>query len=272
MLYPDQDTDAVEPQNKLERDLFTCNTDPSACVVAYVSKMFAVPTQHLPVNKKKEMTAEEMRAKGRAAREARAATGLTESIVEEAKPIDSQELPSATPKAEGLEGLVEEDETLIGFARLFSGTLRPGATVCCVLPRFEKSQKPNPTTLRAVKIGSLFTMMGRDLVPVNEVRAGNVFAISGLEGVVWRNATLCSPTAEGLPEGEDALHNVGQYQDCLVNLAGVARPVRSFSLGDLLLPHLPLGCTHRPSSTRTCGARYAIFSVFNRLESHTHRN
>lgn len=225
MLHPDQDSDTVEPQNKLESDLYTCSTDPAACVVAYVSKMFAVPTKDLPMNKKKELTADEMRAKGRAAREARAAAGLAETIVEEAKPADAQpqEDTAAAPKAEALDGLVEEDETLIGFARLFSGVLRPGATVYCALPRFD-NQKPNASTLRTVKIGSLFTMMGRDLVPVNEVRAGNVFAISGLEGVVWRNATLCSPNADGLPEGEDALQNLGQYKDCLVNLAGVARP------------------------------------------------
>ncbi|KAG8686215.1 Cytoplasmic GTPase/eEF2-like protein (ribosomal biogenesis), partial [Ceratobasidium sp. 395] len=35
MLHPDQDTDTPEPQNKLEHDLYTCSTDPSACVVAY---------------------------------------------------------------------------------------------------------------------------------------------------------------------------------------------------------------------------------------------
>ncbi|KAG9087027.1 Cytoplasmic GTPase/eEF2-like protein (ribosomal biogenesis) [Ceratobasidium sp. UAMH 11750] len=224
MLHPEQDTDTAEPQNKLERDLYTCATDPSACVVAYVSKMFAVPTKDLPINKKKEMTAEEMRAKGRAAREARAAAGVADAIVEEAKSVDPQEHTATEPKPESLNGLVEEDETLIGFARLFSGTLRPGATVYCVLPRFEKNQKPSSSTLRAVKVGSLFTMMGRDLVPVDEVRAGNVFAVSGLEGVVWRNATICSPNAEGLPSDEDALQNVGQYSACLVNLAGLVRP------------------------------------------------
>ncbi|CAE6542506.1 unnamed protein product [Rhizoctonia solani] len=222
MLHPDQDSDSVDPHNKLESDLYTCSTDPEACVVAYISKMFAVPTKDLPVNKKKEMTADEMRARGRAAREARAAAGLGETIVEEAKLVDSQEHTITETKPEAADGLVEEDETLIGFARLFSGILRPGTIIYCALPRLD-NQKPNASTLRTVKVGSLFTMMGRDLVPVNEVRAGNVFAISGLEGVVWRNATLCSPNAQGLPEGEDGLKNVDQYKDCLVNLAGVAR-------------------------------------------------
>lgn len=228
MLHPDQDSDTVEPLNKLESDLYSCSTDPSACVVAYVSKMFAVPTKDLPMNKKKELTADEMRARGRAAREARAAAGTTDSIAE-AKPVDAQEHTAPPAETETLDGLLEEDETLIGFARLFSGVLRPGANVYCALPRFD-AKKTNASTLRVVKIGSLFTMMGRDLVPVSEVRAGNVFAVSGLEGVVWRNATLCSPNADGLPEGDDALQNVGQYQDCLVNLAGVARPVRSIVL------------------------------------------
>ncbi|KAF8755075.1 P-loop containing nucleoside triphosphate hydrolase protein [Rhizoctonia solani] len=152
----------------------------------------------------------------------RAAAGVGDTIVEETKPVDSGEHTVVETKPGALDGLVEEDETLIGFARLFSGVLRPGATVYCALPRFD-NQKPNASTLRTVKVGLLFTMMGRDLVPVNEVRAGNVFAISGLEGVVWRNATLCSPNAGGLPEHEDGIKNVDQYKDCLVNLAGVAR-------------------------------------------------
>jgi ribosome assembly protein 1 len=49
-----------------------------------------------------------------------------------------------------------------------------------------------------VRVEALYTMMGRELVPVNEVLAGNVFAIAGLEGKVWRNATLCSPGAGGV--------------------------------------------------------------------------
>jgi ribosome assembly protein 1 len=253
MLHPDQDSDAVEPHNKLESDLYTCSTDPSACVVAYVSKMFAVPTKDMPMHKKKELTADEMRARGRAAREARAAAGLAETIVEDVKPVDPEEHTATVPKDETLNGLIEEDETLIGFARLFSGVLRPGATVYCALPRFD-AKKPNASTLRTVKIGSLFTMMGRDLVPVNEVRAGNVFAVSGLEGVVWRNATLCSPNADGLSEGEDAMQNVEQYKDCLVNLAGVAQQVRSIVL-TFHFTHMSLGRTHCPGCPRAGRAR-----------------
>jgi ribosome assembly protein 1 len=35
-------------------------------------------------------------------------------------------------------------------------------------------------------------MMGRELVAVEEVPAGHVCAIAGLDGVVFRNATLCA--------------------------------------------------------------------------------
>jgi ribosome assembly protein 1 len=53
-------------------------------------------------------------------------------------------------------------------------------------------------------------MMGRDLVTVTEVPAGNIFAVRGLEGIVIRNATLC-----GLEDGASTLP-----QD-YVNLAGI---------------------------------------------------
>jgi ribosome assembly protein 1 len=64
-------------------------------------------------------------------------------------------------------------------------------------------------------------MMGRELIPVKTVRAGNIFAIRGLAGKVFRNATLCAPQSTGVPEGANPI----QMQDCLINIGGVTRMV-----------------------------------------------
>lgn len=50
-------------------------------------------------------------------------------------------------------------------------------------------------------------MMGRELQPVANVRAGNTFAIRGLEGKVWRNATLCSPGEAGVIQDSSPLQD-----------------------------------------------------------------
>ncbi len=64
--------------------------------------------------------------------------------------------------------------------------------------------------------------MGRELVAVDSVHAGNVFAIRGLQGKVWRNATLCAPSAQGLLADGDLAQLVGSA----INLGGIHKLVR----------------------------------------------
>ncbi|CAG8760015.1 1959_t:CDS:2, partial [Racocetra persica] len=60
-----------KPINEVEHGLFSCNVSDSAPVVAYVSKMFAVHSDMLPENRRKQLSAEELREKGRLQRIAR---------------------------------------------------------------------------------------------------------------------------------------------------------------------------------------------------------
>lgn len=226
MLYPHLTHDVkveMKPKNKLEQDLYSCDPGPDASIVAYVSKMFAVKHSELPENKRKAMTAEEMRARGREAREARLAAGG------DAGPIPLATTPSTETK--GTEPspneLVEEDETLLGFSRLYSGTISRSTKLYAILPKYNaalpSSHPSNAKHLAVVEVTALYVMMGRELVPVEEVKAGNVFAIAGLEGTVWRNATLCAPNRGH--EGTLSLEQADADKDCLVNLAGVSNQV-----------------------------------------------
>ncbi|TFK91934.1 translation elongation factor 2 [Polyporus arcularius HHB13444] len=231
MLYPDIYESTIAPKNKLEEDLFNCRSSTDASVVALVSKMFAVPTTELPGNKKKALTADEMRSRAKAAREARAAAAATPSDtptseassvpLEEA--MKNVELTEVSENAQGLEEEDESGETLLGFARIYSGTIRVGTAIACVLPKYNHSLGPthprNAQHLVTAQVEELYTMMGRELVRVESVPAGNVFAVKGLEGKVWRNATLCAPAAGGVGGTTD----LSQFADCLVNMAGVIR-------------------------------------------------
>ncbi|KAG8904462.1 Cytoplasmic GTPase/eEF2-like protein (ribosomal biogenesis), partial [Tulasnella sp. 408] len=227
MLYPDLSYDAttdIQPKNKLEEDLYSCDDGPNATIIAYVSKMFAVKKKEMPENKRKVLTAEEMRAAGRAAREARAAAAAAGATSAEAAsvPLEVPADGTAAPdeKAEG-EG---EEEVLLGFARLYSGTISRGTKLFCVLPKYNSSLLPSHSSnvkhLAVVDVASLYVMMGRELVPVESVKAGNVFAVAGLAGIVGRNATICGP---GLGLGRTVdLQQADAEKGCLVNLAGIS--------------------------------------------------
>jgi ribosome assembly protein 1 len=225
ILYPDLSVAQKEPTSKLERDLYSCNSSDDANVVAYVGKMFAVKRSDLPEIKRKQLTAEEMRTRPR---EARSQISTAEDDQNAANESKSPDVEHSSDNVNAEDG---EDTILLGFARLFSGVLRNGSYVYCILPKYNSKLSPgharNREHIVKAKIDALYLMMGRDLEPVDTVRAGNVFAIRGLQNKVWRSATLCAEKAGSLLEGEPT-----QNDSCLVNLGGVNRHVRP-----LIIPH-----------------------------------
>lgn len=234
MLYPDIYESTVEPKNRLEEVLYACSSNNDAPVVALVSKMFAVPTKELPGNKKQALTAEEMRSRAKSAREARAVaaaatassdTPVSETSISLEEAMKNVELEERKKEKEVKAETEEEGETILGFARIYSGTIRVGTTIACILPKYNATLGPvhtrNVQHLVTAQVEELYTMMGRELVPVESVPAGNVFAVKGLEGKVWRNATLCAPGATGVGDVKD----LSEAGDSLVNMAGVIRYV-----------------------------------------------
>lgn len=236
MLHPELGhlDDDIAPANKLEDDLYSGSNADEAYRVAYVSKMFAVKVEDLPQNQRKQLTAEDMRARAKALKEAKE---KKEALLAEGKAEEAEAVMAAyhAANAEPTEddkvdesngGGAGKEDALIGFARLYSGTITLGQTLYAVLPKYNSDLAPshpsNSKHLQTIKVENLFMMMGRELLAVKEVQAGNLFAIGGLEGIVLRNATLCGmgkdrETKEGAQRDED--------RDCLVNLAGVTNTV-----------------------------------------------
>lgn len=68
--------------------------------------------------------------------------------------------------------------------------------------------------------------MGQDLTAVDFVLPGNIFAIKGLEGKVYRTATLCAPGEKGVEGDITELQNPKSW---LVNLGSVDRSVSESS-------------------------------------------
>lgn len=99
MLYPNLFDQDIQPKNNLERDLYSASSGAGAYVFAYVSKMFAVPRRELQENKVKPLTAEELRTRGRAIREARqeVASDTLENMTVPAIPEDIPGTPETPP-------------------------------------------------------------------------------------------------------------------------------------------------------------------------------
>ncbi|KAF7297795.1 hypothetical protein MKEN_01403200 [Mycena kentingensis (nom. inval.)] len=219
ILYPESYETNILPKSKTEEDLYASKDGKDAAVVAFVSKMFSVSAKDLPENKKRPMTADEMRARAREAKEARLAAAAAASEAGgapvELPPPGAESEPEKEKPAEA-----EDVETALGFARLYSGTLTTGTIVYAVLPKYDPALAPhhprNAKYLVKATVEGLYVMMGRELVAVESVRPGNIFAIKGLEGKVWRSATLCAPSSLGAGDND-------AQKDALVNLASVNR-------------------------------------------------
>ncbi|KAM3083800.1 Cytoplasmic GTPase/eEF2-like protein (ribosomal biogenesis) [Clarireedia jacksonii] len=162
-------------------------------VVAYVSKMVSIPESELPENKRRNgtLSPEEARELGR---KKRAEIARQQALEANAGSIDGI---SDALGAVDLEESTEEEkkvdpERLIGFARIYSGTLSVGDSVYVLPPKFSPSNPHNQSEPKKVTVTALYLLMGRGLEPLTSVPAGVVFGIGGLEGHILKSGTICS--------------------------------------------------------------------------------
>lgn len=78
---------------------------------------------------------------------------------------------------------------MVALARIFCGTLRKGAKLHVLGPKFDP--QIDPQLFRAdLTVDQLYLLMGRDVSPLDEIPAGNVFGIGNIEDHVLKTATL----------------------------------------------------------------------------------
>ena len=203
-------------------------------VVVYVSKMVSVPASELPQNRRKggtSLSAEEARDMARKKRadiaKAQAATygsnhglnGITEALGDTSIG-DETDGPSVMD-------VREDPEHLIGFARIYAGTLSVGDSVYVLPPKFSPATpRANPPPAKVVVTG-LYLLMGRALESLDSVPAGVVFGIAGLEGHILKSGTLCSQL-----EGSVNLAGVSMASRPIVRVA--LEPVNPGDLGKMI--------------------------------------
>ncbi|KAM3165018.1 Tr-type G domain-containing protein [Lachancea thermotolerans] len=89
----------------------------------------------------------------------------------------------------------ESDEVMIGFARLYSGTLKVGQKVSVLGPKYDPRFPADH--IEQVEITDLFIFMGKELVPLTECPPGNIVGIGGLAGKILKNGTIVDPQVQG---------------------------------------------------------------------------
>ncbi|OKL58122.1 hypothetical protein UA08_06580 [Talaromyces atroroseus] len=181
---------------KVKDAMVDFKTGPNDPVVAYVSKMVAIPESELPQNIKRAgatLTADEARELARKKREEIAK--LQAEANEQGDEFSRVTTALASASLDDQETQEEEKvdkEHLIGFARLYSGTLTVGDSLYVLGPKFSPSSPHASPEPRKVTITRLYLLMGRSLEPLKSVPAGVVFGVEGLAGHILKTGTLCS--------------------------------------------------------------------------------
>ncbi|KAJ8750364.1 hypothetical protein K2173_014279 [Erythroxylum novogranatense] len=154
VLYDGVDSSILEEADQVRKSVEACDISPEAPCVAFVSKMFAVPTKMIPK-----------------------------------KGPNGETLSNSSDES----GDIESDECFLAFARIFSGVLYSGQRVF-VLSALYDPLKGDSTQkhLQEAELHSLYLMMGQGLRPVTSAMAGNVVAIRGLGQHILKSATLSS--------------------------------------------------------------------------------
>jgi ribosome assembly protein 1 len=180
------------------------NTSPSAPVVAYVSKMVAIPESELPSKRRKlgtALTADEARE---LARKKRAEIAKAQAEANGAADVDKITNGLNTTRIgedkdeSNIPEQPEDPEHLVGFARLYSGSLSVGDEVYVLPPKFNPAFPHASPEPRKVPVTALYLLMGRSLEPLETVPSGVVFGIEGLEGHILKTGTLCSQLEGGI--------------------------------------------------------------------------
>ena len=168
----------------------TSRSDP---VVAYVSKMVSVPESELPQNKRRvgQLSADEARelARKKRAELARAQAAEPSAVDDVTTALESTALDDYVPEVEEKQ---VDPEHLIGFARMYSGSLSVGDSLYVLPPKFTPAHPHAAPEPKKVTVTALYMLMGRNLESLETVPAGVVFGIGGLEGHILKSGTLCS--------------------------------------------------------------------------------
>ncbi|XP_054878395.1 elongation factor-like GTPase 1 isoform X2 [Poeciliopsis prolifica] len=198
-----------ERTQKLKTAFLQCSSGINDPVIIFVSKMFAMDTKALPQKRQRPLNQEEISQRREVARQRHAEKLAGESL--ERATWSGSAPAEATMTSLPLKPEEEEEqkEVFIAFARIYSGTVKKGQRVFVLGPKYDPVQGlsllpegcstsdciPEVPHLSCCTVENLYLQMGRELEELEEIPAGNVMGIGGLEDCVLKTATLSSSPA-----------------------------------------------------------------------------
>ncbi|KAI0393090.1 P-loop containing nucleoside triphosphate hydrolase protein [Xylariaceae sp. FL0594] len=189
LLEDSPGSEHIDP--KVKDAMVSFKASKSDPVVTYVSKMVSIPESELPENRRRgvgQLSAEEARELARRKR-AEFAQAQKSEQTDLVTALNEVSLDDFVPEVEEKQA---EAEHLIGFARIYSGTLSVGDSLYVLAPKFSPANPHAAPESQKVTVTSLYMLMGRNLESLDSVPAGVVFGIGGLEGHILKSGTLCS--------------------------------------------------------------------------------
>lgn len=194
----DESPGASHVDATIREAMIKSKTGESDPVVAYISKMVSIPESELPQNRRRggALSPEEALEMGR---RKRAEIAKAQALAEAAESDGMNALTEAMDDVTVQETDEKHDpEHLIGFARIYSGTLSIGDSVYVLPPKFTPANAHHSPEPKKVTVTALYLLMGRGLEPLQSVTAGVIFGIGGLEGHVLKSGTICSQLEGGV--------------------------------------------------------------------------
>ncbi len=192
----DHSPGAAHIDGRLRDAMVSLKRSKSDPVVAYVSKMVSVPESELPEGKVRNgpLSSEEAREMARRKRAEAARVQAGDAEQPDGVAALTQALASAGLGDGGHEAETQaEPEQLVGFARIYSGTLSVGDEIYVLPPKFSAAHPHDAPEPRKVAVKALYMLMGRNLESLGSVPPGVVFGIRGLaDSGILKSGTLCS--------------------------------------------------------------------------------
>ncbi|GJD09988.1 Elongation factor Tu GTP-binding domain-containing protein 1 [Galdieria sulphuraria] len=141
-----------------------CDNSSDAPVMIYISKMFSVPSSSLNSNLQRNIEHRRELAH-------RAKNSEDPNIIDHHSTTEKRNMMEETSHLE------PKKETLLAFARIFSGTLQSNSLLYVYGPRYDLKWVEQTSSVEKAEISKLFLLMGRDFMEIPKVSAATVSSL-----------------------------------------------------------------------------------------------
>uniref|UniRef100_A0A3Q2CVK6 Elongation factor-like 1 n=1 Tax=Cyprinodon variegatus TaxID=28743 RepID=A0A3Q2CVK6_CYPVA len=194
-----------ERTQELKTAFLRCSSGTNDPVIIFVSKMFAVDIKALPQHRPRPLSQEQIAQRRDVARQRHAEKRLEGAALPDGPPVEGQDDTKEEEEEEE-----QQREVFVAFARIYSGTVKKGQRLFILGPKYDPAQglslvRLNGSSasdclvevphLSCCTLEKLYLLMGRELEELEEIPAGNVLGIGGLEEYVLKSATLSASPA-----------------------------------------------------------------------------